>query len=866
MKKRKIILIGWDAADWKLMNPLIDSGKMPALSKMIDNGCMGNISTLEPVISPILWTSIATGKTGDKHGILGFTETDEITKTILPSLSTSRKTKAIWNILQQNGYKTHQIGWWATYPPEKLNGISVSDLYAKPNIEKGVAQPSMLESVYPAEFKELFNLFRLTPFDIDGPLLLPFVPRAGEINQDKDRKLTHIAEAIAESSNCHSIATWILEHEEWDFLTLYLKSIDTLCHRFMKYHPPQLQEISDTEFNQYNQVIEGIYIFYDMMLERLIKLAGPEATIILVSDHGFKSGNQRLLANPKEPTAIAYDHRPYGVFCIMGPGIKKDERIFGASLLDVVPTILSACQIPIGNDMDGKPLQQVFETPHKISFVDSWDTIDGDSGIVSPRQTTIPKHFTTKEELQQLIDLGYIDDPGDDIKLAIENTNKESKFNLARIHMFSHQYQKAASLFKELSEDFPEEPRFKTRLASVYQRMGKTEKCQQVIDELNAMAAAQGHNTKKDAPKTKWKVPLHVVLFLEGNNLLAQDKPLKAIKIFEKLEDSMPSNPRINVQKARAYMSMLKYNSAQREYEKSLQKDNENIAAWVGLANCCLIDKKYEEAAEAALNAIGHSYFYPRAHLILGYALLNLHDYENAIHAFEVSLAQNPGLTSARNHLISIYKNHVENPEELQKHLDFIKNNSNNTVIIVSGIPRSGTSLMMQILKKAGYSILTDNKRNADINNPKGYFEYEQVKKLTQDNSWLDQARGKAVKIVSHLLFQLPDNFNYKIIFMNRDMKEIIHSQQKMISEMNGTKPNNAYPAHLEIAFRKNLDRVNKWEDLKSNVEIQYINYNLLIADPAKELLKISTFLDKKMDISNLKKVIDVNLYRSKTI
>lgn len=858
MKKRKIILIGWDAADWKIMNPLIDSGKMPALSKMIDSGCMGNISTLEPAISPILWTSIATGKTGDKHGILGFTETDEITKTILPALSTSRKTKAIWNILQQNGYKTHQIGWWATYPLEKLNGISVSDLYAKTNIEKGAPQPSMLDSVYPSEFKELFNLFRLTPFDIGGPLLLPFVPQAGEINQDKDRKLPHIAEAIAESSNCHSIATWILEHEEWDFLALYLKSIDTLCHRFMKYHPPRLPGISGPEFEQYNKVVEGIYIFYDMMLERLIKLAGPEATVILVSDHGFNSGNQRLLANPVEPAAIAYDHRPYGVFCIKGPGIKKDERIFGASLLDVVPTILSACQIAIGRDMDGKPLQQIFEAPQKISFVDSWDTIDGDSGMLNQKKTSLPKHFTTKEELQQLIDLGYIDDPGDDIKKAIENTNKESKFNLARIHMFSHQYQKAASLFEELSEHFPGEPRFKTRLASVYQRMGKAEKCQQVIEELKTMA------TRKDAPKTKWKVPLHVVLFLEGNNLFALGKPLKAIKIFEKLEDSMPSNPRINVQKARAYMSMLKYNSAQREYEKSLEKDNENIAAWVGLANCFLIDKKYEEAADAALNAIGHSYFYPRAHLILGYALLNLHDYENAIRALEVSLIQNPGLTSARNHLISVYKNHVENPVELQKHLDFINDSNNDTVIIVSGIPRSGTSLMMQILEMAGYSILTDNKRIADINNPKGYFEYEQVKKLSQDNSWLHQARGKVVKVISHLLFQLPDNFNYKIIFMNRDMNEIIHSQQKMISEMNGIKPKNAYPAHLEIAFRKNLDRVHKWQELKSNVEFRYINYNQLIANPEKELLEISTFLGKKLDINNLVNVIDVNLYRSK--
>jgi len=108
---RKLLLIGWDAADWKVIHPLLDAGKMPTLEKLINNGVMGNLATLEPPLSPMLWTSIATGKRPDKHGILGFTEPDPQGKGIRPVMGSSHKVKAIWNILTQKGYKTHVVGW-----------------------------------------------------------------------------------------------------------------------------------------------------------------------------------------------------------------------------------------------------------------------------------------------------------------------------------------------------------------------------------------------------------------------------------------------------------------------------------------------------------------------------------------------------------------------------------------------------------------------------------------------------------------------------------------------------------------------------------------------------------------------------------
>jgi predicted AlkP superfamily phosphohydrolase/phosphomutase len=130
-KPPKILLIGWDAADWKIINPLLDAGLMPNLQRLIDNGVVGNLATLDPAFSPMLWTSIATGKRPYKHGVLGFTEPHPNGKDVRPVQSTSRTTKALWNVFKQCGLKSHVVGWWPSHPAEPINGISIDRFLPK---------------------------------------------------------------------------------------------------------------------------------------------------------------------------------------------------------------------------------------------------------------------------------------------------------------------------------------------------------------------------------------------------------------------------------------------------------------------------------------------------------------------------------------------------------------------------------------------------------------------------------------------------------------------------------------------------------------------------------------------------------------
>ena len=150
-QRKKILLIGWDAADWKVITPILDAGMMPNLERLINNGVMGNLSTLYPSLSPMLWTSIATGKRPFKHGIYGFTEPDPHSRGIRPITNISRKTKAIWNILSQTDRKCIVIGWWPSHPAEPINGVMVSNHYQQAAAPKDEPWPMRPNTIYPPE-------------------------------------------------------------------------------------------------------------------------------------------------------------------------------------------------------------------------------------------------------------------------------------------------------------------------------------------------------------------------------------------------------------------------------------------------------------------------------------------------------------------------------------------------------------------------------------------------------------------------------------------------------------------------------------------------------------------------------------------
>jgi len=191
-------------------------------------------------------------------------------------------------------------------------------------------------------------------------------------------------------------------------------------------------------------------------------------------------------------------------------------------------------------------------------------------------------------------------------------------------------------------------------------------------------------------------------------------------------------------------------------------------------------------------------------------------------------------------------------------------------ITIVSGLPRSGTSLMMKMLDQGGLEIMTDHIRQADEDNPEGYYELEHVKKIRKDASWVKHARGKTFKMVSMLLLDLPPAETYKIIFMERVMGEILASQQKMLKRNNpdqasrDNKDQETDDHEMNRHFTVHLNKIKKWLENQKNIKVLPVSYNKLIVSPEPEIDKVIAFIDQPLNKKNMIKAVNPDLYRNR--
>ncbi len=690
--KRKVLLIGWDGADWKVIHPLLDKGQMPALESIVDNGVIGNLATLDPPMSPMLWTSIATGMHADKHGILNFTEPAPQGAGIRPVTASSRKVKAIWNILMQEGLKTHVVGWWPSHPAEPINGVCVSNFYQRAHAPIDKPWPMSAGTVHPRSKEKIFRDLRVHPGELTAAHIMPFVPEFTKIDQEKDKRLEGLAKIISDCSTIHAAATAILENEEWDFMAVYFDAIDHFSHGYMNFHPPRMPHVPDDLFELYKGVVTGGYIYHDMMLSRLLQLAGEDVTVILVSDHGFHSDHLRPASIPREPAGPAWQHRPYGIFCMSGPGIQKDERVYGARLLDVAPTILTLYDLPIGQDMDGKPLVQAFEKSVEPEYIPSWEDVEGECGMLPENVQQDP--YAEQEAMEQLIALGYIEKPDENQQKAVEKTLAETQFYLARVYINKNMYADALPILQKLYQNYDDQTRYAFHLAKCYQALGQIAESRKIVESAiekeKETSIKRIDEEMKAGDKEKEKAEKKAIDpgklqkmkafrksqiennpqfdLLRGSLDMAEKKFTSALEFLLKAEKAQPHMPNLHQQIGQSYLRMGRLDDAERAFLKALDIDPDSFAAHDGLAQVHLRKRNHEEAASWALNAVGLLYHYPLAHYHLGTALMRMGQFDRAAQAFEVCAVMAPGFRRVHRMLTFIYYRKLNQLDKAAEH------------------------------------------------------------------------------------------------------------------------------------------------------------------------------------------------------
>ena len=337
-------------------------------------------------------------------------------------------------------------------------------------------------------------------------------------------------------------------------------------------------------------------------------------------------------------------------------------------------------------------------------------------------------------------------------------------------------------------------------------------------------------------------------------------------------------------------LALRLWRRAEEAFRTMLDIDPASANAHLGLAECLLPRRRFAEALQEATAAAGLVYHQPRAHYTAGVALSKLGRYEEASAALQTAVSQNPVFPRAHRRLARLYAGPLEDAERATQHRELEQQCRrrladyrdgkpvpsrhallidegtavlgadlpgtdagkalDDTIVVVSGLPRSGTSMMMQMLAAGGCPVLVDDRRAADESNQRGYFEFEAATRLAQDHGWLDQATGKAVKIVAQLLPRLPLHRKYRVIFMERPLTEVVASQQMMLERLGRSNQRSA-SAQLARTFHKQVETVGKiLTNHARQISVVSVNYAEALSNPRETAARVNRFLGGTLDES----------------
>ncbi len=397
----RAILIGIDGATLRVAGRLMDDRKMPNLDRIRREGVSGQIRSQKPLVSPRIWNTVSTGKSPERHGILSFAHRDPQGMQRL-YLSSDRTVHSVWNIASDAGLTVSVVNWWNTQPPEKINGVMVSDHLLAKEVEQLRAMTHVVEApqggpvVYPVEWQSRLEALLakgVLPIAFDDP----FVANRGLPRWAPQQRLSRW---FLQDGAVASAAIEIGEAVHPDLTLVLLTAIDRVSHTLWgtleppELYPPELRP-SDAERREGAKALERIYEFTDALIGKLTDAYAPDDLVIVMSDHGFEAGVDlgNLTGIHDSPRALD------GVFFARGRGIPAGEPAGEISIYDVTPTILAWLGLPVASDMGGRAAGFA---PERVPRVETYETkpIDRLGDEASGANETL---------MEQLRSLGYVE-------------------------------------------------------------------------------------------------------------------------------------------------------------------------------------------------------------------------------------------------------------------------------------------------------------------------------------------------------------------------------------------------------------------------------------------------------------------------
>ncbi len=726
------LLVGWDAADWRYLYPLLEQGKMPALAALMEWGVHSKLATMDPPISPMLWASVATSRWPQDHGIHGFTELHG--RTIRAVRGSSIRVPTYWELLERSEIPAGAVAWWPSHPSPATRGaggVRVSNL--------AFGAPEFWEAGNNlGPWSSIAQQLLVSPEELPASAVAAFFPNRDLDGSDDVVRSVH--KIVLHALNVHTMATLAQDLQGGGHLSVYFDALDHFKHLAAKYAPPKLARVPQEEFDRYQHIVEGAYRLHDLFLGALIDRCDDRTHLFLMSDHGFVHGEERVAQLPKHAGAPALEHRHFGVFVSRSSLWSKDLRVSGLGLLDIAPLVLSAHGLPIPSDMAGrKPLawQGPFERIDTAALTWSHSTSQ-------PQETASPAPVYEQTMLNDLVELGYLSPDHLTVDSADEPSDSGAPFKTASLRIAENDYYLARSLRAQgnSAQAWVHLQQLLSRFPSPAERYGLLGAGllhdTQQWEELGRWLERSWERTDSQA----WTFYRAVHTLSQGGALTVPDLAIHSVPaavLWGRL-----------LLRANRFQELSRVIDAVKQHTSVGLDQPDFINLELRLA---LHREQWEVAAQCALESLEHAYHQSSIHRALAYALSKLGRTEEAALALQTAQLLAPPRPAGR------------------------------PLFIVTGAPRSGTSLAMQLLKSVGVEPVTDGVRSADRFNSQGFYEHEQVRNWTLDAKWLESQRGKAVKIVLPLLKNAPlPNIPVVVLHMNRSWSAVSQSQRHLMN------------------------------------------------------------------------------------
>jgi predicted AlkP superfamily phosphohydrolase/phosphomutase/Flp pilus assembly protein TadD len=473
-KPSRVLVLGIDGLDPTTVDLLMSEGKMPSFARLRQEGAYAPLESQEPLLSPVIWTTIATGKTPDQHRIGHFVAQAK-DGTQLPVTSQMRKVKALWNILSGAGRTVDVVGWWATWPAETIKGSMVSDHFAYHFLFEGGLHPDPdpTGKTYPPDLVKTLAPDVKRPQDLTAQDLAPYVhvsaeelARPFDLNDD----LSEFRWALSTALTYEKVGLDLWKRDQPQNLLVYFEGVDSTSHLFGHlFRAGPLSGALAEQQKRYGDTVERMYLLADKIVGDFLAVADKETTLLVLSDHGFQLG-----ALPDDPSKLkdmrrvseAF-HRKQGVLYMWGNGVRSRARFDAPTILDVAPTILALDRVPPAKDMPGRVLTEALqgEPPARVATYET-------NAPSAPGAKPASDGQVDAEVMKRLQSLGYL-----------HPSSPSGDRNIAAILFEQGKYGESAAAYAQLVKAKPDDSGLHASLAGALGALGRYDQAAAELDE-----------------------------------------------------------------------------------------------------------------------------------------------------------------------------------------------------------------------------------------------------------------------------------------------------------------------------------------------------------------------------------------------